>query len=97
MRVADLRSSSGNVGVVSVVIFRPEAVAEERRAAAQGQEGCGEAEHGVSDADSAFLDGSLGTEPTLLGDGDVEQSTEAVCILCAQKWRLSGEEGGDGS
>ena len=41
-----------------------------------GQEDrCG-VENGVSDAESALLDGGLGAEPNFPGDGDMDDSTE---------------------
>ena len=49
-----------------------------RKLCVGGQEVCRGVENGVSDAETAFFDGSLCSEPSLLSDGDLDASAETV-------------------
>ena len=69
--MAELCFSRGHVGIICVFVPRPEA-AKENCAATRGQEG--RAENRASNAETAFLDGGLCSEPSFLNDEDLDDS-----------------------
>ena len=83
--VAELRLSCGDVRVVRVVVPAPKAVAEGGCVAAGGQEDCWGLENGVSDAESALLDGGLGAQQAswVMGTRMIppQQILREVCTL----------------
>ena len=73
--VAELRFNSGHVGIVRVVRLRPEAVAKRSCACCWKPT---RLENRVPGDETAFLDGSLCSKPSVLGGGDLDDSSEAI-------------------